>query len=91
MAEHSVRIRLSDIREEIAGIRNLTKDADAQTFASSWAMPRAVRRAVAKGHGLGNLLRHEYRGIDPIVLWSIVTEHLDSLDRSAENLLSSTS
>ncbi|MGD9922574.1 MAG: HepT-like ribonuclease domain-containing protein [Pseudorhodoplanes sp.] len=54
-------------------------------------MPRAVRRAVAKGHGLGNLLRHEYRGIDPIVLWSIVTEHLDSLDRSAENLLSSTS
>ncbi|MFZ1920662.1 MAG: HepT-like ribonuclease domain-containing protein [Xanthobacteraceae bacterium] len=26
-----------------------------------------------KIHGLGNLLRHEYRHIDPEVLWSIVT------------------
>jgi uncharacterized protein with HEPN domain len=36
-----------------------------------------------KIHGLGNLLRHEYRRIDPEVLWSIVTEHLDALDRAA--------
>src|ERR1700730_1948865 len=36
-----------------------------------------------KIHGLGNLLRHEYRSIDPEVLWSIVTEHLDTLDRAA--------
>jgi uncharacterized protein with HEPN domain len=32
-----------------------------------------------KIHGLGNLLRHEYRRINPEVLWSIVTEHLDAL------------
>jgi uncharacterized protein with HEPN domain len=32
-----------------------------------------------KIHGLGNLLRHEYRRIDPEVLWSIVTEHLDGV------------
>ncbi len=30
-----------------------------------------------KLHGLGDLLRHEYRHVDPEVLWSIVTEHLD--------------
>jgi uncharacterized protein with HEPN domain len=40
-----------------------------------------------KIHGLGNLLRHEYRRIDPEVLWSIVTEHLDALDRAAGALL----
>jgi uncharacterized protein with HEPN domain len=40
-----------------------------------------------KIHGLGNLLRHEYRRIDPEVLWSIVTEHLDALDRAATSLL----
>ena len=40
-----------------------------------------------KIHGLGNLLRHEYRHIDPEILWSIVTEHLDALDDAAAALL----
>jgi uncharacterized protein with HEPN domain len=40
-----------------------------------------------KIHGLGNLLRHEYRHVDPEVLWSIVTDHLDALDRAATVLL----
>jgi uncharacterized protein with HEPN domain len=42
-----------------------------------------------KIHGLGNLLRHEYRHIDPEILWSIVTEHLDRLDEAAAALLES--
>lgn len=42
----SLRIRLADIREEIAGIRELTKDASAETFAASWAMKRAVQHAL---------------------------------------------
>jgi uncharacterized protein with HEPN domain len=40
-----------------------------------------------KIHGLGNLLRHEYRRIDPEVLWSIATEHLAALDSAAAALL----
>jgi uncharacterized protein with HEPN domain len=40
-----------------------------------------------KIHGLGNLLRHEYRRIDPDILWSIVTEHLQALDEAATTLL----
>jgi uncharacterized protein with HEPN domain len=40
-----------------------------------------------KIHGLGNLLRHEYRRIDPDILWSIVTDYLDDLDRAAASLL----
>jgi uncharacterized protein with HEPN domain len=42
-----------------------------------------------KIHALGNLLRHEYRHIDPEILWSIVTEHLDALDGAAAALLES--
>jgi uncharacterized protein with HEPN domain len=46
MVPRSLRIRLTDIREEIAGIRDLTKDADADRFAASWAMMRAVQHAL---------------------------------------------
>lgn len=40
-----------------------------------------------KIHGLGNLLRHEYRRIDAAVLWSIITEHLGELDEAAETFM----
>jgi uncharacterized protein with HEPN domain len=110
MQERSPRIRLVDIRAEIAGIRDLTTDVDPTTFANSWGMKRAVEHGLLiiaeaakhlpaslketrpevpweKIHGLGNLLRHEYRRIDPDILWSIVTEHLGPLDAAAAALL----
>jgi uncharacterized protein with HEPN domain len=110
MAERSVRVRLVDIKEEIAGIRDLTKDATAEAFAASWAMKRAVQHAlliIAEAskhippdlretqaqvpwqqiHGLGNLLRHEYRRIDPSILWSVITDHLGPLDDAITKLL----
>jgi uncharacterized protein with HEPN domain len=40
-----------------------------------------------KINGLGNLLRHEYRHIDPDILWSIVTDHLEPLDEAVAVLL----
>ena len=40
-----------------------------------------------KIHGLGNMLRHEYRHIDADILWSIIVEHLDPLDAAAAALL----
>jgi|SRR2546421_10403539 len=110
MAARSYRIRLLDIREEIAGIRGLTKGADAKSFAANWAMKRAVEHALLiiaeaakhipddlkgtrpevpwqKIHGLGNMLRHEYRRIDPDILWSVVADHLNDLDNAAAALL----
>ena len=110
MAARLLRIRLADIREEIAGIRDLTKNATAASFAASWGMKRAVQHALLiiaeaakhippelkdtrpevpwqKIHGLGNMLRHEYRRIDPDILWSIITDHLETLDLAAAALL----
>jgi uncharacterized protein with HEPN domain len=46
MAARSIRIRLSDIREEIAGIRGLTRNATAESFGADWAMKRAVQHAL---------------------------------------------
>ena len=46
MALSSLHIRLADIREEIAGIRELTRDASAKTFAASWGMKRSVQHAL---------------------------------------------
>jgi uncharacterized protein with HEPN domain len=40
-----------------------------------------------KIHGLGNMLRHEYRRVDPEILWSVVTERLADLDAAAARLL----
>lgn len=102
MAARLPRVWLRDIREEIAGIRGLMKDADLGAFSASWGMKRAVERALliiaevkdarlevpwSKIHGLGNLLRHQYRHIDPEVLWSIVTAQLDQLDNATAALL----
>jgi uncharacterized protein with HEPN domain len=42
----SVRVWLVDIREEIAGIRQLTRDADLASFAVNWGMKRAVEHAL---------------------------------------------
>jgi hypothetical protein len=42
MPPHSPQIWLVDIRTEIAGIQELTRNADLATFAASWAMMRAV-------------------------------------------------
>jgi uncharacterized protein with HEPN domain len=39
-----------------------------------------------KIHGLGNLLRHEYRRIRPAVLWSVITDHLDALDQAVASM-----
>ncbi|HZZ62785.1 MAG TPA: HepT-like ribonuclease domain-containing protein [Roseiarcus sp.] len=110
MIARSPRVWLIDIREEIEGIRGLTKDADLHAFVASWGMKRAVEHALliiaeaakhlpqsmkdarpevpwSKIHGLGNLLRHEYRHVDPEVLWSIVTGQLNELDDAAAALL----
>jgi uncharacterized protein with HEPN domain len=110
MAPRSIRVWLVDIRDEVAGIRDLTKNADASTFKASWAMKRAVQHALLiiaeaakhvppelketqpdvpwqKIHGLGNLLRHEYRRVDSDILWSVVTDYLDQLDDAVAALL----
>jgi uncharacterized protein with HEPN domain len=110
MAPRPFRVRLIDIREEIAGIRSLTKNATVESFAANWAMKRAVEHALLiiaeaakhipdelkrmrpeipwnRIHGLGNMLRHEYRSVDPEILWSVVTESLDDLDKATEALL----
>jgi uncharacterized protein with HEPN domain len=110
MARRSPRIWLADIREEIAGIRDLTRNADIEMYSANWAMKRAVQHALLiiseaakhvpvelrnarpevpwqKINGPGNLLRHEYRRIDSDILWSVVTDYLDDLDKAAAELL----
>jgi len=110
MAPRSILIRLVDIQGEIAGIRDLTRSATAESSGSSWAMKRAVEHALLiiaeaakhipddlkarrpevpwkRIHGLGNMLRHEYRRIDSDILWSVVAENLDDLDNAIQALL----
>jgi uncharacterized protein with HEPN domain len=57
--------------------KNLPADMKAQRPEIEWN----------KIHGLGNMLRHEYRHIDAEILWSIIVDHLDPLDVAAAMLL----
>jgi uncharacterized protein with HEPN domain len=43
-----------------------------------------------KIHGLGNLLRHEYRRIDPDILWSVITDYVGPLDAVVAAMLKDT-
>jgi len=110
MPTQSPQVWLTDIRTEIVGIRELTKDASLAEFTESWAMMRATQHALLiiaeaskhlptawkktqpqvpweKIHGLGNILRHEYRRIDPQILWSLITERLSDLDKAVAELM----
>ncbi len=51
MNAHSPRVWLIDIREEIAGIQELAKDADLAAFSASWAMKRRRARAAHNCRG----------------------------------------
>ena len=37
--------------------------------------------------GIGNILRHDYFAVEPLVLWNIVTEHLPTLIDVVEAML----
>lgn len=95
MADRRADICLTDIRNEIAGIRALTRAvqhalliiAEAAKHIPAELKARRPDVPWQKIHGLGNLLRHEYRGIDPVIQWSVITDHLDELDAAAEALL----
>jgi len=53
--------------------------ADAETLAPSQPW-RAIR-------GLGNVLRHEYGGVDPNAIWRIVADDLPALKQAVERAL----
>jgi uncharacterized protein with HEPN domain len=58
--------------------RRLGADADTLAPNQPW---RAIR-------GLGNVLRHEYGGVDPNAIWRIVADELPALKQAVERALS---
>jgi uncharacterized protein with HEPN domain len=69
MADRSIRVRLVDIRGEIAGIRDLTRNATAQSFAASWAMTRAVQHALLLIAEAAKHIPAELKDTRPEVPW----------------------
>jgi uncharacterized protein with HEPN domain len=37
--------------------------------------------------GIGNLLRHEYQRVEPLIIWNIVEQHMDRLAIAVRHLL----
>lgn len=67
-AARSIRILL-EIREEIAGIRELTKEASGESFAASWAMKRAVQHALLIVAEAAKHIPDDLKGTRPEVPW----------------------
>ena len=57
--------------------RRLGSEAEALVPDQPWQSIRA----------LGNVLRHAYDGVDPRVIWKIVSDDLDGLKRAVEQAL----
>lgn len=65
----SILLRLTDIRDAIAGIDNLVAAADFGTFARNWGMQRAVERGLEI---ISEATRHvpdEYKALAPEIPW----------------------
>jgi uncharacterized protein with HEPN domain len=69
MNQRSLRVWLVDIREEIAGIRDLTKNTDLVGFAGSWGMKRAVEHALLIIAEAAKHLPDELKDKHPEVPW----------------------
>jgi len=37
--------------------------------------------------GIGNIIRHEYDGLDPLIIWNVVSRELDNLRTAVEAAL----
>ena len=70
MIARSPRVWLIDIREEIAGIQGLTKDADLGAFSASWGMKRAVEHALLIIAEAAKHLPQSMKDARPEVPWS---------------------
>jgi uncharacterized protein with HEPN domain len=106
----SVRVRLEDSAEVLAGIEQLLADSDLAAFSASWPMQRAVERGLeiiseaSRGipeprkaahsnvpwtqiAGIGNVLRHEYHRVEPMIVWNITQTHLPGLSTAIQRPL----
>jgi uncharacterized protein with HEPN domain len=106
----SVRVRLEDIADALAGIAQTLEGADLEIFSGSWQMQRAVERGLeiiseasrgipaerkseypavpwAQIAGIGNILRHEYHRVEPVIVWNITRDHLPLLADSIREML----
>jgi len=70
MNTRSPRVWLIDIREEIAGIQGLTKEADLAAFSASWAMKRAVEHALLIVAEAAKNLPQSMKDARPEVPWA---------------------
>lgn len=108
----TARVRLEDIAQAIAGIKQALVGASLASFSDSWMMQRAVergleiiseasrsipdsRKAAYPGvpwteiAGIGNVLRHEYHRVEPVIVWNITETHLPALAQAIDGLLAS--
>ncbi|MHB8529066.1 MAG: HepT-like ribonuclease domain-containing protein [Caulobacteraceae bacterium] len=106
----SVRVRLEDIAEAIAGIEQTLAGVDFQAFSESWPIQRAVERGLEiiseasralpedlkAAHrsvpwpqiaAMGNILRHEYQRVEPLIVWNITASHLRILSETVREVL----
>lgn len=81
--ELTAELKFEDYRQSLA-IRYATERAIEIISEASRAIPDAVKQAHAEIRwadiaGIGNILRHEYQQVDPLVMWRTFKEHLPEL------------
>ena len=98
----TVKARLQDMAEAIAGIEDTLNGKRYEDFAQVWHLQKATERGLeiiseasrslpealkaqspevpwVEMAGIGNVLRHEYQRVEPLIIWNIVGKHLPVL------------
>lgn len=81
------RAFLNDRKTQDAVERCLLRMAEAAVKLGPATEDRMPAHDWAGVRGIGNLLRHEYDGVDPAIIWSVVADDLPPLLRDVEETI----
>lgn len=74
MAHRGVGVRLDDISQAIAGIRETLKEHSFETFCESWAVQRAVERGLEIISEASRRIPGELKSLAPEIPWRRVAD-----------------
>jgi uncharacterized protein with HEPN domain len=78
---------LADRKTRDAVERCLTRISEAASKLESSAEALIPDQPWSEIRGIGNIIRHEYDSIDPLIIWNIVSRELDNLRTAVEAAL----
>ena len=83
----SVRARLDDILEAIAGIQSTLANLSLEAFTASWQLQRAAERGLEIVSEASRSVPDALKPTEPVIVWNIAGRHLTPLETAVRRLI----